>query len=77
VLEASRNTLLAIAAQPVFKVLQTQLARSTLGRRFHRAVNEHHRSIAAAIEAGEREAAEREMHEHLAFLRPFYEQAWR
>lgn len=77
VIEASRNTLLVIAAQPVFSVLQTHLARSELGRRFHRAINEHHRSIAAAIETGAARAAEREMRAHLRFLRPFYEKAWR
>jgi len=77
VIDASRNTLLSIAAQPVFSVLQTHLARSGLGADFHRAVNEHHVSIAAAIEAGSARAAEREMHAHLEFLRPFYEKAWR
>jgi GntR family transcriptional repressor for pyruvate dehydrogenase complex len=77
VIESSRNTLLSIAAQPVFAVLQTHLARSKLGAAFHRAVNEHHVAIAAAIEAGGTRAAEREMHAHLEFLRPFYEQAWR
>jgi len=77
VIEASRNTLLCIAAQPVFSVLQTHLARSRLGRRFHRAINEHHRAITAAIAAGDARAAEREMRSHLQFLRPFYEKAWR
>ncbi len=77
VIEASGNTLLYIAAQPVFTVLQTHLARSGLGRRFHRAINDHHRSIASAIEAGRARAAEQEMRAHLRFLRPFYEQAWR
>lgn len=77
VIAASRNTLLAIAAQPVFTVLQTHLARSRLGRSFHRAINDHHRAIAAAIEAGAAAEAEREMRSHLQFLRPFYEQAWR
>jgi DNA-binding FadR family transcriptional regulator len=77
VIEVCGNTLLAIAAQPIFTVLQTNLARSTLGRRFHRAVNDHHRTIAAAIEAGDAHTAEREMYAHLEFLRPFYEKAWR
>jgi GntR family transcriptional repressor for pyruvate dehydrogenase complex len=77
VIDASRNTLLAIAAQPVFSVLQTHLARSRLGAAFHRAVNDHHVAIAAAIEAGSSRTAEREMHAHLEFLRPFYETAWR
>jgi DNA-binding FadR family transcriptional regulator len=77
VIEASRNTLLVIAAQPVFTVLQTHLARSRLGRQFHDAVNKDHRAIAAAIEAGTARAAEREMRSHLQFLRPFYAKAWR
>jgi DNA-binding FadR family transcriptional regulator len=77
VLEASGNILLAIAAQPVFDVLQTRLARSTLGSKFHRTINAHHRSLVAAIEAGDEEAAGGEMHVHVEYLRPFYEKAWR
>ncbi len=77
VLEASGNVLLAIAAQPVFDVLQTRLARSTLGNPFHRAINTHHRAIAAAIEAGDEDAAGGEMHLHVEYLRPFYQKAWR
>ena len=77
VLEASGNVLLAIAAQPVFDVLQTRLVRSNLGARFHRTINAHHRSITAAIEGGDADAAGGEMHDHVEFLRPFYEKAWR
>jgi DNA-binding FadR family transcriptional regulator len=77
VLEGCRNSLLMIAAQPVFEVLQRNLARSKLGVRFHRTINEHHRGIAAAIEAGDADAAGGEMYEHLEFLRPYYERAWR
>jgi DNA-binding FadR family transcriptional regulator len=77
VLEASGNVLLAIAAQPVFDVLQTRLARSRLGSKFHRTINAHHRSLVAAIEAGDEDAAGGEMHVHVEYLRPFYEKAWR
>ena len=77
VLQACGNTLLSIAAQPVFSVLQTRLARSTLGSRFHRAINDHHRAIAAAIDAADADAAGGEMLAHLQYLRPFYEKAWR
>jgi len=77
VIEGCRNALVAIAAQPVFAVLQRNLARSRLGPRFHRAINDQHRSIAAAIAAGDADAAGGEMYEHLEYLRPYYEQAWR
>ena len=77
VIEACGNTLLTIAAQPIFGVLQTHLARSRLGRKFHIAINEHHREIADAIDAGNERAAREQMYEHLEFLRPYYEQAWR
>jgi GntR family transcriptional regulator, transcriptional repressor for pyruvate dehydrogenase complex len=76
VIEGCGNALLLMAAQPVFDVLQRNLARSRLGRTFHRAINEHHRAIAAAIEAGDANAAADEMHSHLEYLRPFYERAW-
>ena len=77
VIDGCGNTLLAIAAQPIFGVLQRNLARSKLGERFHRAVNDQHREIAAAIEAGDADAAGGEMRAHLEYLRPYYEQAWR
>lgn len=74
---ASGNALLSIAAQPIFSVLQTNLQRSTLGTDFHAHINSDHRAIAAAVEAGDEEAAAAAMHEHLAYLRPMYEKAWR
>jgi GntR family transcriptional regulator, transcriptional repressor for pyruvate dehydrogenase complex len=77
IVEACGNTLLYIAAQPVFTVLQTHLARSTLGRSFHRSINEHHRRILEAIQAGDADEAANEMRAHLEYLRPAYERAWR
>jgi GntR family transcriptional repressor for pyruvate dehydrogenase complex len=76
-IECCGNTLLYIAVQPVFSALQTSLARSALGRRFHREINDHHRRIVEAIEAGDADAAGDEMYTHLEFLVPFYEKAWR
>ena len=76
-LEASRNTLLTVSAQPIFTVLQTHLARSTLGRSFHTSIHAHHLRILEAVEAADADAAAAEMHDHLAFLRPFYERAWK
>jgi DNA-binding FadR family transcriptional regulator len=40
-------------------------------------ITDDHRAIAAAIAAGDEDAAAEEMHRHLAYLRPFYEKAWR
>ena len=77
VVESCGNMLLLIAAQPVFSVLQTHLTRSTLGRRFLGQVVADHRAIAAAIAAGDGEAAASEMRQHLEFLRPAYRRAWR
>lgn len=77
VIDCCRNALLTIAVQPIFGVLQRNLARTTLGKGFHRAVNDQHRSIAGAIEAGDADAAGGEMHVHLEYLRPYYERAWR
>jgi GntR family transcriptional regulator, transcriptional repressor for pyruvate dehydrogenase complex len=77
IVEASGNTLLYIATQPVFTVLQTHLARSTLGRSFHLSINDHHRRILEAIGSGDADAAAAEMHAHLEYLRPAYERAWR
>ncbi len=74
---ASGNTLLSICAQPVFSVLQTNLKRSTLGRRFHRRVNDDHRALLATVEAGDESAAVEQMHAHLDFLRTMYEKVWR
>jgi len=77
VIDCCGNALLAMAAQPIFGVLQRNLARSRLGARFHRAVNDQHRAIAAAIESGDADAAAEEMYSHLEYLRPYYERAWR
>jgi DNA-binding FadR family transcriptional regulator len=76
-LDASRNTLLTVSAQPIFSVLQTNLARSTLRREFHRAIHAHHLLILEAVEAGDAGAAEQEMRDHLRYLRPWYEKAWK
>lgn len=76
VVQASQNRLLAIAAQPLFIAMQTNLDRSKLGRPFHRQINEDHRKITAAIVAGDEEAAATEMQKHLTHLRPSYERVW-
>lgn len=76
-IDCCENRLLRIAAQPVFSALQTSLSRSGLPRVFHRSIHAHHARIVEAVEAGDEDAAAAEMHEHLAFLVPYYEKAWK
>jgi len=73
ILETCGNTLLTIAAQPIFMVLRSGFARSSLGAGFHQAIREQHHEIAEAIDGGESARAGRLMHEHLEYLRPTYE----
>jgi DNA-binding FadR family transcriptional regulator len=77
VVETSGNSLLYIAALPVFSVLQTSLARTELSERWHEDVSHQHADIAEAIDAGDGDAAATLMGEHLAFIRPSYEAIWR
>jgi DNA-binding FadR family transcriptional regulator len=77
VIAASGNAFLMMAAQPLFTILQKNLARSSLGSRFHKGINVQHRAIVAAIEAADPRRAEQEMRSHLEFLRPHYERTWR
>jgi len=77
VIAATGNAFLMMAAQPLFTILQNQLARSSLGARFHRGINEQHQKIVAAIGSRDPKRAEREMRTHLEFLRPHYERTWR
>jgi GntR family transcriptional regulator, transcriptional repressor for pyruvate dehydrogenase complex len=77
VVTSSRNTLLKIATQPIYSVLQTNLDRTNVPPSFPRQVNHDHRDILEAIEAGDATLAEQRMHDHLVFLRNAYEQNWR
>lgn len=76
-LEASGNTLLAIAAQPVFGILQTNMRRREIERQTLARVNDDHREILAAVESGDGNAAEQRMREHLAMLRETYVRLWK
>jgi len=77
VVDSCKNSLLSIAVQPVFVVLQRNLQRSALSDKVHKAINDDHQRITGAISVGDALLAEREMRAHLAFLRPFYENIWR
>lgn len=77
VLDGCGNTLLCIAAQPVFSVLQTNLSRDAMSQRFAKRINEDHRAILAAIEAKDSSVAAEEMRRHLAYLSRTYQKMWR
>jgi GntR family transcriptional repressor for pyruvate dehydrogenase complex len=77
VMGAAGNMLLAIAAHPVFAVLQDRFERGALSTKTQRAIDEQHRELAAIIESGDGDAAEAAMRAHLEYLRPAYERAWR
>ena len=75
-LDACGNTLLAIAAQPIFGILQTNMRRREIAIQTLRQVNEDHRGILAAVQAGDADAAEQRMRDHLALLRETYVSLW-
>jgi DNA-binding FadR family transcriptional regulator len=77
IVDGCGNTLICIAAQPVFSVLQTRLHRERMSDRFAKRLNEDHRAILAAIEAGDGDAAGEEMRKHIAYLSRTYKQMWR
>jgi DNA-binding FadR family transcriptional regulator len=75
-IETSGNSLLTIASQPLFSVLQTNLSRAGFDATFHGGVDRQHRAIADAVAAGDADGAAAEMHAHLQYLRGYYERAW-
>ncbi len=77
VVDGCQNTLICIAAQPVFSVLQHRLSREQMSNAFAKRLNEDHRAIFNAIEAGDGEAAADEMRKHMAYLSKTYKKMWR
>ena len=61
----------------MFSVLQTRLSREEMSDRFARRLNDDHRAILAAIEAGDSDAAGEEMRKHMAYLSRTYKKMWR
>ena len=74
--DACGNALLQIAAQPIFSVLHTHLARFGLSEDFPREVCNEHRGILEAIEAGDPDTAEARMRQHLQWLGTVYRKIW-
>ncbi len=77
VLDGCGNTLVCIAAQPVFSVLQTRLRRERMPDSFARRLDDDHRAILEAIERGDSDAAGEEMRKHIAYLSRIYQDMWR
>ncbi|MEN3283857.1 MAG: hypothetical protein V7607_4997 [Solirubrobacteraceae bacterium] len=75
VLQAAGNPLLSIVAKPIFLVLHARTG-GTASRGAQRSVDDDHREIARALEAGDGDAAEDAMRRHLERLRPGYERSW-
>ena len=76
VLDGAGNTLLRIAAQPIFSILQTNLTREALDARFAQRVDSDHRAILRAVECGDGDAAAAEMDGHLRYLSRTYKSMW-
>jgi DNA-binding FadR family transcriptional regulator len=77
IVDTCKNTLLMISARPVFSVLQTNLARSVLTDEFHEEIRRHHVEIADAVSSRDGERSAALMRDHLHYLRPYYERAWK
>jgi DNA-binding FadR family transcriptional regulator len=75
-LDAAGNTLLSIAAQPVFAILQTNMRRREMGPQTLERVNDDHRAILEAVRARDADEAEHRMREHLGMLRETYVRLW-
>jgi GntR family transcriptional repressor for pyruvate dehydrogenase complex len=76
-LDSAGNTLLRIAAQPIFSVLQTNLRREAMSPGFAEQVHGDHREILAAIEQGDGDGAAEAMQKHLGYLSRTYTGMWR
>ncbi|HZZ45488.1 MAG TPA: FCD domain-containing protein [Pseudonocardia sp.] len=73
ILMATGNLLFTLMGQPVADVLRTRLQRANVDRCEWDRVDECHRVIACHIAAGEAEAAEQAMEQHLLDLRVLYQ----
>jgi DNA-binding FadR family transcriptional regulator len=70
--QATGNPLLEVVAEPVFRVLQSRFVRDRAPEQFWTTVDEDHREILRAIEAGDGGVAEAATRRHLQHLRLAY-----
>lgn len=71
-LRMAANPLLEAVTQPVFRVLGEKFAREAAPKRFWTQVDADHRTIVAAVAAGDDASARAAMHDHLGRLRAIY-----
>lgn len=76
-IEICHNKLLSVAADSVFRVLQTKLNHSAVDPSSQREVTRQHRAIADAVANRDAPAAMELMREHLRYLTPLFERVWR
>lgn len=73
ILRASGNPLLNIVASPIFEVLRSRFRRDDVSTDYWKSVDEDHREIYRHVMAGDSQAAEDAMREHLSRLESTYE----
>lgn len=71
------NSLLRLAAEPIFSVMHTHLERSEVEPQFSQAVSSSHSDIYEQIASGDSDAAAHEMILHLEHLASVYRRIWR
>lgn len=75
---ASNNRVLSTAGSLLHSILHTYVQRSSEGgEQLMETISDDHSAIAAAVRDGDEEAAAQAMREHLDYLRPLYEEAWK
>lgn len=72
IVDAAANSLLAVMTEPVFRVLQGRFLNPEVPGEFWTQVDRDHEEIMSCIAAGDPDAAERAMRDHLLRLRPTY-----
>lgn len=72
VLDATRNPLIRVMTEPVFRVLQARTAANDLPAEHYKQVDLEHAEITDRIEAGDADGAEEAMRAHFATIRDGY-----
>lgn len=73
VVRAANNPLLELMAEPIFGVLQSRFSSNRASTQHRDQVDQDHRAIADAINAGDDDGAAEAMQSHLTYLRPVYD----